>query len=158
MSGMKQRIKAYTQFTRMERMGIVCMCVLIVLLLVTRATMVYWVNPEKNMVQEQKMLAAWQVFERSQPKSIVADTATTNQEAYVDRSDEGEIPMPNIININTADSATLVRLKGIGPAMAHKILEYRKNNKPFTSVDELLDIQNIPKATFDIIKKHLTVQ
>ena len=85
----------------------------------------------------------------------VSDTVSSHQSEYADRGSEDEALLPAIININTADSTTLVRLKGIGPAMTHKIIAYRKKHK-FKKVDELLDVQTIPKSTFEAIRKHLT--
>ncbi len=52
------------------------------------------------------------------------------------------------ININSADAAALAReLKGIGPAKAEAIVQYRKDHGPFRSVDELALVKGIgPKA------------
>lgn len=48
------------------------------------------------------------------------------------------------ISINTADTWTLQRLPGVGPAMAGRIISAR----PFSSVEELLDVSGIGPATF----------
>lgn len=47
------------------------------------------------------------------------------------------------ININTADADTLTELHGVGPAKAKAIIEYRKQNGPFKSVDQLADVKGI---------------
>lgn len=45
------------------------------------------------------------------------------------------------LNLNTADSAALITLRGIGPYYAHKILEYRRRlGGMFTSKEQLLEI------------------
>lgn len=116
--------------------------------------MVYWVHPKHNAAEEQKLKAAWEVFKRSQPKPVT-DSVRNQQLEYADRPGDDDAPLPAIININTADSTTLVRLKGIGPAMTHKILLYRAQHS-FKKTDQLLDIQSIPQATFEVLKKHLT--
>ena len=41
------------------------------------------------------------------------------------------------VNINTASSAELEALPGIGPAKAKSIVEYRQKNGAFKSVEEL---------------------
>jgi competence protein ComEA len=53
-----------------------------------------------------------------------------------------------VVNINTADAATLSReLKGIGTTRAQAIVEYRRKNGPFRSVDELALVKGIgPKV------------
>lgn len=47
------------------------------------------------------------------------------------------------ININTADRAELERLPGIGPALAERIIQYREQNGPFVSVDDLMNVSGI---------------
>ncbi len=113
-------------------------------------------KPAINTAEDHRLQAAWEVYKRSQPAEQPIEN-TTDKSEYTDRGDGTEQPLPNVININTADSATLVRLKGIGPAMTHKIMIYRAEHGSFKNVEELQEIQTIPKATFDILKKHLSV-
>jgi len=47
------------------------------------------------------------------------------------------------ININTADQATLQLLPGIGKTYASRIIDYRFENKGFSSIEELLKIKGI---------------
>ena len=52
--------------------------------------------------------------------------------------------LPSEVNINTADAATLAAmLDGIGESRAQAIVEYRKANGPFESVDELVEVKGI---------------
>lgn len=61
------------------------------------------------------------------------------------------------INLNSADSAGLQRLPGIGPVMAERILAYRSKLKVFTSVDQLLKVVGIGKAKLAKIAPHVTL-
>ena len=153
---MKKQIRSYLSFTRTERMGVLCLCGLLVIFIVVRATLHLWVHPAINTEKEKKLAAAWESFKRSQPR-VSKDTADEDKNDYEDALDENETPLPVIINLNTADSATLVRLKGIGPVTAAKIIAYRNNNGPFTSIGQLSEIHHFPAAIFEILKKHLTV-
>ncbi len=48
------------------------------------------------------------------------------------------------VNVNTADAATLAQnINGIGPKKAQAIVNYRKQNGPFKSVDDLVKVKGI---------------
>lgn len=53
----------------------------------------------------------------------------------------------SLVNLNTADQATLETLPGVGPVTAESILAWRTDNGGFTSVDELLEVDGIGEAT-----------
>jgi competence protein ComEA len=153
---MKNRWRSFFSFTRMERGGIIALCSLLLLLLVVRTTMHLWVHPATDRQQELKLQSAWESFKRTQPR-MRKDTSATGKNDYEDAFDENDAPMPAMININTADSATLVRLKGIGPATAAKIVAYRNANGAFTSISQLQNIRHFPDEIMNIFQKHLTV-
>jgi competence ComEA-like helix-hairpin-helix protein len=52
------------------------------------------------------------------------------------------------IDINSASLEELDNLSGIGPAYANEII----NSRPFSSVDELIDVKGIGEVTLDKIK------
>lgn len=61
------------------------------------------------------------------------------------------------VNINTATKEELDVLPGIGPVKAQAIVDYRKANGPFKSVDDLKKVNGIGDATFDKLKGDITV-
>jgi competence protein ComEA len=63
-----------------------------------------------------------------------------------------------LINVNTADAATLQTLPGIGPAKASAIIDYRTQYGAFTSVDQLTDVPGIGTATLGSIRSLVTVE
>lgn len=61
------------------------------------------------------------------------------------------------VDINSASQAELESLSGIGPSKAQAIIEYRKKNGGFKSVDELEQVQGIGPATLASIKKDISL-
>jgi competence protein ComEA len=51
-----------------------------------------------------------------------------------------------LVDLNAADAATLETLPGVGPVIAERIVTWREENGPFTSVDELAEVSGIGPA------------
>ena len=62
-----------------------------------------------------------------------------------------------LVNINTADIDRLATLKGIGPALAERIIEYREQNGGFKSIDEIKNVRGIGQKKFDAFKDKITI-
>ena len=61
-----------------------------------------------------------------------------------------------LVNINTADAERLATLKGIGPALAQRIIEYRDQNGPFKSTEEIKNVRGIGDKKFAAFKDKIT--
>lgn len=61
------------------------------------------------------------------------------------------------VNINTASQEELDGLKGIGPTKARAIVDYRKKNGPFKSVDDLEKVPGIGPATLQDLRGEVSV-
>ena len=61
------------------------------------------------------------------------------------------------ININTATKEELEALNGIGPVKAQAIIDYRKANGPFKSIEAIKDVSGVGDATFQNIKGDIAV-
>jgi len=61
------------------------------------------------------------------------------------------------ININRATLAQFDSLDGIGPVIAKRIVEYRKTNGPFATVEDLQKVSGIGVAKFATIKSKVRV-
>jgi competence protein ComEA len=61
------------------------------------------------------------------------------------------------IDINTADSATLETVPGIGKSLSQRILAFREKNGPFQSVDDLLKVQGVGEKSIQKLRPYLMV-
>src|ERR1700749_4156195 len=64
-------------------------------------------------------------------------------------------PPAHPIDINSANSAQLQEVPGIGPATADKILQMRKSYGAFKSVDDLLSVRGIGPKRLEKMRKYL---
>lgn len=61
------------------------------------------------------------------------------------------------ININTASLEELQTLPRIGPAIAQRIIDYRKEHGPFKRIEDIMKVQGIGERVFEQIKERITV-
>jgi len=61
-----------------------------------------------------------------------------------------------LININTASVEELDSLPGIGPTIAQRIIDYRDENGPFQTIEDILNVSGVGPSTFDQIKDLIT--
>jgi competence protein ComEA len=64
-----------------------------------------------------------------------------------DAGASGEAP-DALLDLNRADASDLEGLPGVGSTMAERIIAYRDEHGPFTSVDELRQVKGIGPALF----------
>jgi len=62
------------------------------------------------------------------------------------------------ININTADIYSLQALPGIGPSLADKIIEYRREISQFSEFDDLLKVKGIGRQKLQELKKYISFE
>lgn len=61
------------------------------------------------------------------------------------------------VDLNSATVAELDAVKGIGPAKAKAIIDYREKNGPFKSVDDLKGIKGFGAKIIEKLRPELTV-
>ena len=61
------------------------------------------------------------------------------------------------VDLNSATQSELEAVKGIGPAKAKQIVEYRQKNGPFKSLDALADVKGFGKASVAKFKGELMI-
>lgn len=64
----------------------------------------------------------------------------------------GDAPSSGLVNINTADAATLTTLSGVGEATAKKIIADREANGPFKTLEDLKRVSGIGDKKFEALR------
>lgn len=62
-----------------------------------------------------------------------------------------------LVNINKADAGELETIRGIGPLLAQRIMEYRQANGRFEKLEDLVRVPGIGQAKFEKIKSQITL-
>ena len=100
-----------------------------------------------------------------QTLNLAAPLADGTQILVPREGQEGVAPPPvtggavagGLINVNTAAATELEELPGVGEVIAQAIVDYRTENGPFTTVDQLIDVSGIGDATLENIRDLVTV-
>ena len=103
------------------------------------------------------LLAGGLVFAQSMPGagSMPGKAGTAAEQG---KAATGAMPgKASLVNINTANEATLTSLQGIGPAKAKAITQYRQEHGPFKTVDDLKKVSGIGDKTLAALKPFITV-
>lgn len=62
------------------------------------------------------------------------------------------------VSINTATAKELQSLPGVGSVTAERIIAYRTENGPFTSVDDLTKVKGLGKKSLEKIRELVTLE
>lgn len=63
-----------------------------------------------------------------------------------------------MVNINTANEEQLEQLPGIGTSIATRIVNYRKENGKFNSIEDIKNVSGIGDAKFNKIKDNICIK
>lgn len=63
-----------------------------------------------------------------------------------------------VVNINKADETELQSLNGIGESLATSIVQYRKENGKFETIEDLKNVPGIGDSKFENIKEYIKVK
>ena len=115
-------------FTTEERRILQLLAVLFLVGLLTKLVRDYWELPGEN--------------ERAQRRQYLEAFQTGAQGYLAASGSDGTVPA-SPVDINRAGSSELQAVKGIGPVLAKKIIDYRSENGYFRTIQELAKIDGI---------------
>jgi len=83
-------------------------------------------------------------------------TASVSSAAPAADSSAGSSSAAGRIDINTAAKAELESLPGIGEELADRIIQYREENGPFASAEDIQNVRGIGAAKYEALKEYIT--
>jgi competence protein ComEA len=122
--------------------------------------------PPDSIVKDAIMAAGGSTGEADLDRINLAAPVADGQHIYVPHFGEEDPPVEppskgpaadSKVNINTADSAELESLPGIGPTLAQRIIDYRQANGPFAQVEDVMEVSGIGPAILEKIGDLITV-
>lgn len=91
----------------------------------------------------------------SLPESMYTEPTQASTAASVETTGAEEVSFP--LDINQADSEALQTLPGIGEVLAGRIIAYRDENGPFSSPDQLMNVEGIGEKRLEAILDYITI-
>ncbi len=142
-------------FTDRERRlltALLCLLVAGYLLSALRATGVYSADAFFSNGADSAKIESLASDAGASTRAKAADYAT-----IVTRSEAESHFHDGFLDVNLADSLELIRLPGIGPALAGRILEIRSRNNLFTRLEELRQVKGIGEKRLAALRGYLTI-
>lgn len=92
---------------------------------------------------------------RNMTKAYVPLDSVLNTEPQSDS--EPTVNHDGKLDINTATQQQLQMLPGVGEVLAQRIIDYRKENGDFQTIEELMNVSGIGETKFSAIKPRIKV-
>jgi DNA uptake protein ComE-like DNA-binding protein len=159
----KEHLKGFSTFNYAERRGIAILISLILMVEVFNAFFVFSLDIHNDGLHQFQ-----HEFDAFQAAIAQADTLAEKKKIYPEprqkkypnrysQTGTAAVKPPMVIEINTADSAMLVRLRGIGPVFADRILKYRGLLGGYVNPIQLLEVYGMDSSRYHQIEDKIRV-
>jgi DNA uptake protein ComE-like DNA-binding protein len=150
-----KQIKNFLTFSKKEQRGVIVLSAILIMLIITKYSLSFFNHwPDVDFTEFETEIEAFyqvrnnwidslQLVEKKKPVYYENISAKSIQRGRGDKPTK-----QRCIELNAADSADLLPLKGIGPVFASRIIKYRNLLGGFYSYDQLLEVYGMDSNRF----------
>ena len=144
MNSFRESFRNWFGYSRRERRSTFILLVIIIIVIGVRYLFPTPVNPVKDIPPDLLVYSEESV-------DVEEDTIEIRRQNEVKPARQRK----SLLEINSSDSAALVRLPGIGPVLSVRIIKYRNLIGGFVSVNQLKEVYGLKEETFDMISSRV---
>ena len=152
---MIKQIKNFLTFSRKEQRGVIVLSAILIMLIITKYSLSFFNHwPDVDFTEFEKEI---EVFYDVRNKWIDSLKQVEKEKpVYYEKKSINSLQRKRVykpkkqihIELNAADSADLLPLKGIGPVFASRIIKYRNLLGGYYSCDQLLEVYGMDSDRF----------
>ena len=151
---MRQRITNYFSITKKEWNGTVVLVIAISLVLA--APYVYQKLHKDKPINFKEFDKAVAILNASAKKKHIHTNAGKSKSSAIAYS-SNKLKPGETVELNTADSAALTRIHGIGPSFARRIIAYRQKLGGFLNKEQLKEVYGLDSEKYAEIKDEVRI-
>ena len=145
MDPLKNFFRDWFGYSRRERRS-----TFILLIIIVTITGIRYIIPSRSItIVDVPLVLTDTVTDSTTQLSGIRASGKKKEEAHFSRK-------PQLMDLNTCDSAALEALPGIGPVLSVRIIRYRNLIGGFVSVGQLREVYGLPEETYNLISDRLS--
>lgn len=98
-----------------------------------------------------------ELYRKLLPYVQIAEQPAATNKSFVPFEKKAYVKKTVIVDINTADSAELDEIKGIGGAFAKRIIKYRERLGGFYKTEQLMEVYGLDEQKYNEIKDQVSI-
>jgi len=153
---MRSRLKNYLSLTKKEWNGMVVLVILIALVLA--APYIYRQFHKDKLINFKNFDNAAALLDKAQKADSIAELKSPGNKTETSKIFTSPKLKPGAtVELNTADSAQLTQVHGVGPSFAMRIIRYRYRLGGYYNKEQLKEVYGIDDTIYRKIKDQLTI-
>lgn len=96
-------------------------------------------------------------IEENSGQNVLIEESKNSEEKASTKKENSMKGVKKKVNINSANQTELETLKGIGPSLAGRIIEYRETNGKFDKIEEIQNVKGIGDSKYSNIKDSICI-